>query len=344
MAKQKDIEQGLGDLISKIDKIYGKGSIIKMDEAPDYDYDVIPTGSLMLDLALGINGFPRGRVVEMYGAESSGKTTVSLHAIAEAQKLGLNAAFVDVEHAFDKKYAESLGVQMDKLLFSQPTTAEEALEIVNMLVDSGKLGIIVIDSVAALVPKSELEGEMGDSKMGIMARLMSQAMRKLTGSVSKSNTLVVFLNQTRLKIGIVFGNPTTTPGGEALKFYSSIRCEVSRGQQVKDGDEVTANKTKVKVIKNKCAPPFKVAEFQIEFGKGIDRMLEIIDLAVAADIIQKSGSWYSYDDVKIGQGVNNVKVTLNDNPDLLDEIENKVKEVYISGTVELESIEEIGDE
>lgn len=325
MAKQ---EGNLYTVIDKIEKIYGKGSIMKMDEQPKQEYDIIPSGSFSLDLALGVGGYPRGRIVELYGGESSGKTTLALHAIAEAQKKGLKAAMVDSEYAFDALYAESLGVKMDSLWISQPECAEEALEIVNLLSESNEFGIIVVDSVAAMVPKAELEGEMGDSRMGVMARLMSQAMRKLVGSISKREVLLIMINQTREKIGVMFGNPTTTTGGNALKFYSSIRLEVSRGQQVKEANEAVGSKTKVKVVKNKVAPPFKVAEFEIEFGTGINRMKEILDYAIEFNIIKKSGSWFSYNDTKLGQGFDNVKNLMLDNVELFETIEQQVLEEF----------------
>lgn len=337
MAKEKIVEstttvinnKKLNDVLDKIEKVFGKGSLMKMSDKPDFEYDVIPTGSFNLDLALGIGGYPRGRIIEIYGAESSGKSTLVLHAIANAQKKGLKAALVDSEFAFDPIYAESLGVDMENLYVSQPDNAEQGLEIINMLSDSGEFGIIACDSVAAMVPKSELEGEMGDSKMGIMARLMSQAFRKLTGTVSNNNVLLIMVNQTREKIGVMFGNPTTTTGGNALKFYASQRLEVSKAGQIKDGDEVVANKTRVKVVKNKTAPPFKVAEFEVIFGKGIDRLAEIIELAIEFKIINKAGSWFSYNEnngdvTKLGQGVDNLKITLQDNPELFEQVESRV--------------------
>lgn len=327
MAKQQE-NKSLESLLDKIDKIYGKGSLQRLSDTPKQEYDVIPTGSLQLDIALGIGGFPRGRIVEIYGPESSGKTTIAMHAIANAQKKGLLAAIVDAEHAFDPKYAKSLGIDVDNLFINQPDHGEQALEIVDHIVSSELFGIVVIDSVAALVPKAELEGEMGDSKMGLQARLMSQAMRKLTASIGKSNTLVVFINQVREKIGVMYGNPETTTGGNALKFYASQRLSVRRvSTEAKDG-EAFSNKVKVKTVKNKTAPPFREVEFDIVFGEGIDYTNEVIALAVENDIIHKSGAWYSYQDAKIGQGVNNVKLTMQDNPDLFDEIEQKVKELY----------------
>lgn len=289
------------------------------------DFDVIPTGALNLDIALGIGGLPRGRVVEIYGPESSGKTTLSLHAIAEAQKMGGVAAFIDAEHALDLQYAKRLGVDTDNLILSQPDYGEQALEIVESLVSSNAVDIVVIDSVAALVPRAEIEGDMGDSHMGLLARLMSQALRKLSGIVSKSNTCVVFLNQIRQKIGIVFGNPETTPGGVALKFYSTIRLEVRRGQTIKDGDEIIGNSTKVKVVKNKVAPPFKTAEFDLMYGTGISKSGTVLDVASDMDIVEKAGSWYSYNGERLGQGRENVKTLLENNEELLNEIETKIR-------------------
>ncbi|MBI4929745.1 MAG: recombinase RecA [Bacteroidetes bacterium] len=316
--------------IDKLEKAYGKGTIMKMgvDEVIQ-KVDAIPTGSLGLDVALGVGGLPRGRVIEIYGPESSGKTTLSLHAIAEAQKLGGIAAFVDAEHAFDRTYAKKLGVNLEDLLISQPDNGEQALEITENLIRSGAIDIIVIDSVAALTPKAEIEGEMGDSKMGLHARLMSQAMRKLTGTISKTKCCVIFINQLREKIGVMFGNPETTTGGNALKFYASVRLDIRRIGQIKEGDEVIGNRAKVKVAKNKVAPPFRLAEFDILFGKGISKVGEIIDIGVLHNIIQKSGSWFSYEGTKLGQGRDAVKQVFDDNPELADEIEKKIKEVLI---------------
>lgn len=316
--------------IDKLEKTYGKGTIMKMgtDEVIE-KVDAIPTGSLGLDVALGVGGLPRGRVIEIYGPESSGKTTLSLHVIAEAQKLGGIAAFVDAEHAFDRAYAKKLGVNLEDLLISQPDNGEQALEITENLIRSGALDIIVIDSVAALTPKAEIEGEMGDSKMGLHARLMSQAMRKLTGTISKTKCCVVFINQLREKIGVMFGNPETTTGGNALKFYASVRLDIRRIGQIKEGDEVIGNRAKVKVAKNKVAPPFRLAEFDILFGKGISKVGEIIDIGVQHGIVQKSGSWFSYNGTKLGQGRDAVKQVFDDNPELADEIEMKIKEVLI---------------
>ena len=312
--------------LDKLDKTYGKGTVMKMGDKAIVEVDVIPTGSLGLDVALGVGGYPRGRVIEIYGPESSGKTTLTLHAIAEAQKKGGIAAFIDAEHAFDRYYAESLGVDIENLIISQPDNGEQALEITDNLIRSGAIDIVVIDSVAALTPKSEIEGEMGDSKMGLHARLMSQALRKLTGSISKTNCTVIFINQLREKIGVMFGNPETTTGGNALKFYASVRLDIRRSTQIKDSDSnVQGNKTRVKVVKNKVAPPFKTVEFDIMYGKGISKVGEIIDLGVDFEIIKKSGSWFSYDDTKLGQGRDAVKNLLLDNPELMEELEVKIK-------------------
>jgi recombination protein RecA len=327
MSKEKDAKlKALKLTLDKLDKAYGKGTVMKMSDAPVVDVDVISSGSLGLDVALGVGGYPRGRVVEIYGPESSGKTTLTLHAIAEAQKAGGIAAFIDAEHAFDRFYAENLGIDIDNLIISQPDNGEQALEIADNLVRSGAIDLIVIDSVAALTPRSEIEGEMGDSKMGLHARLMSQALRKLTGSISKTNCTMIFINQLREKIGVMFGNPETTTGGNALKFYASVRLDIRRSTQIKDGDgSVRGNKTRVKVVKNKVAPPFKLAEFDIMYGEGVSKVGEILDLAVEFDIIQKSGSWFSYDATKLGQGRDAVKQMIKDNPDLMDEIEAKIK-------------------
>jgi recombination protein RecA len=327
MSKEKDAKlKALKLTLDKLDKAYGKGTVMKMSDAPVVDVDVISSGSLGLDVALGVGGYPRGRVVEIYGPESSGKTTLTLHAIAEAQKAGGIAAFIDAEHAFDRFYAENLGIDIDNLIISQPDNGEQALEIADNLVRSGAIDLIVIDSVAALTPRSEIEGEMGDSKMGLHARLMSQALRKLTGSISKTNCTMIFINQLREKIGVMFGNPETTTGGNALKFYASVRLDIRRSTQIKDGDgSVRGNKTRVKVVKNKVAPPFKLAEFDIMYGEGVSKVGEILDLAVEFDIIQKSGSWFSYDATKLGQGRDAVKQMIKDNPDLMDELEEKIK-------------------
>ena len=332
MSKEKDAKlKALKLTLDKLDKAYGKGTVMKMSDAPVVDVDVISSGSLGLDVALGVGGYPKGRVVEIYGPESSGKTTLTLHAIAEAQKAGGIAAFIDAEHAFDRFYAENLGIDIDNLIISQPDNGEQALEIADNLVRSGAIDLIVIDSVAALTPRSEIEGEMGDSKMGLHARLMSQALRKLTGSISKTNCTMIFINQLREKIGVMFGNPETTTGGNALKFYASVRLDIRRSTQIKDTDgSVRGNKTRVKVVKNKVAPPFKLAEFDIMYGEGVSKVGEILDLAVEFDIIQKSGSWFSYDATKLGQGRDAVKQMIKDNPDLMDELEAKIK-VIIKG-------------
>lgn len=318
--------------LDKLEKTYGKGSIMKMGDKPAENVEVIPTGSLSLDIALGIGGLPKGRVIEIYGPESSGKTTLTLHAIAEVQKAGGIAAFIDAEHAFDRTYAEKLGVDTENLLISQPDNGEQALEIAENLIRSGAIDIIVIDSVAALVPKSEIEGEMGDSKMGLHARLMSQALRKLTGTISKTGCCCIFINQLREKIGVMFGNPETTTGGNALKFYASVRLDIRRIGQIKDGDAVVGNRTRVKVVKNKVAPPFRQAEFDIMYGEGISKVGEIVDLGVENNIIKKSGSWFSYGETKLGQGRDSVKSLFNDNPDLTEEIEFKIREALNSGT------------
>ena len=331
MSKEKDAKlKALKLTLDKLDKTYGKGTVMKMGDAAIENMEVIPTGSLGLDVALGVGGYPKGRVVEIYGPESSGKTTLTLHAIAEAQKKGGIAAFIDAEHAFDRYYAEDLGVDVENLIISQPDNGEQALEITDNLIRSGAIDIIVIDSVAALTPKSEIEGEMGDSKMGLHARLMSQALRKLTGSISKTKCTVIFINQLREKIGVMFGNPETTTGGNALKFYASVRIDIRRSTQIKNtNSEVLGNKTRVKVVKNKVAPPFKTVEFDIVYGKGISKVGEIIDLGVDFEIINKSGSWFSYDETKLGQGREAVKNLLLDNPELMDELEQKIKEAIV---------------
>jgi recombination protein RecA len=312
--------------MDKIDKDYGKGSVMMMNEKGEVQQEVISTGSIALDSALGIGGLPKGRIVEIYGPESSGKTTIAIHVIAEAQKKGGMCAIIDAEHAFDSSYAQKLGVNVESLLISQPDYGEQALEIADRLILSGALDVVVIDSVAALVPKSELEGEMGDSKMGLHARLMSQALRKLTATIAKTNTICIFINQLREKIGVMFGNPETTTGGNALKFYASVRLDIRRTQQVKDGDEAIGNHVKVKVVKNKVAPPFRAAEFDIIFGEGISKAGEIIDMGTELGIINKSGSWYSYNDDKLGQGRESVKQLMLDNPELAAEIEAKIRE------------------
>ncbi|OJV20671.1 MAG: recombinase RecA [Bacteroidetes bacterium 41-46] len=311
--------------LDKIEKDYGKGTVMKMGDQPKWEVSTIASGSISLDYALGIGGYPRGRVVEIYGPESSGKTTLAIHAVAEAQKSGGIAAIIDAEHAFDRTYAKRLGVNVDTLLISQPDNGEQALEIADHLIRSGAIDIIVIDSVAALTPKAEIEGEMGDSKMGLQARLMSQAMRKLTANISKTNTCCIFINQLRDKIGVMFGNPETTTGGNALKFYASVRVDVRRITQLKDGEEATGNRVRAKIVKNKMAPPFKKAEFDIVFGEGISKIGEIIDLGVEFEIIKKSGSWFSYGESKIGQGREAVKQVLLDNPELMTEVEEKIR-------------------
>ena len=321
----------LKTILEKMDKTYGKGAVMIMGEREVEPVDVIPTGSLGLDLALGVGGYPRGRIVEIYGPESSGKTTLTLHAIAEAQKAGGIAAFIDAEHAFDRFYAEKLGVDVDNLVISQPDNGEQALEIMENLIRSGAIDIVVVDSVAALTPKSEIEGDMGDSKMGLQARLMSQALRKLTGTISKTKCVAIFINQLREKIGMMFGNPETTTGGNALKFYASVRLDIRRGSQIKDGDKVLGNRTKVKVVKNKMAPPFRSTEFDVLYGEGISRTGEIVDLGVEYDVIQKSGSWFSYAGSKLAQGRDAVKELLKDNPELAEEIEAKVREKIADG-------------
>ena len=319
-------------IIDKIDKTYGKGTIMKMGDSPVEAMEVIHTGSISLDLALGVQGFPKGRIIEIYGPESSGKTTLAIHAIAQSQKAGGIAAIIDAEHAFDRYYAEKLGVDVENLLISQPDNGEQALEIADNLIRSGAIDIIVIDSVAALTPKSEIEGEMGDSKMGLQARLMSQALRKLTANISRTGSTCIFINQLREKIGVMFGNPETTTGGNALKFYASIRLDIRRIGQIKDGETVIGNRTRVKVVKNKVAPPFRMAEFDIIYGEGISRVGEIIDLGVDNNIIKKSGSWFSYEDTKLGQGRDAVKTLLGDNPELMEEIDARIREA-IGGPV-----------
>ena len=311
--------------IDKIEKDFGKGTIMKLGDQPKFDVQVIPSGSVALDHALGIGGYPRGRIIEIYGPESSGKTTLAIHAIAQAQKQGGIAAIIDAEHAFDRTYAKALGVDLDTLLISQPDNGEQALEIADNLIRSGAIDIIVIDSVAALTPKAEIEGEMGENKVGLQARLMSQALRKLTANISKTNTCCIFINQLREKIGIMFGNPETTTGGNALKFYASVRIDVRRTTQIKDGDEALGNRTRVKVVKNKMAPPFKKAEFDIVYGEGISHSGEVLDLAVELDIVKKSGSWFSYNDQKLAQGREATKQLLADNVELCDEIEGKIR-------------------
>ncbi|MFJ8256774.1 recombinase RecA [Peribacillus asahii] len=323
-----DRQAALEMALKQIEKQFGKGSIMKMGEQTDRKISTISSGSLALDVALGVGGYPRGRIIEIYGPESSGKTTVALHAIAEVQANGGTAAFIDAEHALDPDYSQKLGVNIDELLLSQPDTGEQGLEIAEALVRSGAVDIIVIDSVAALVPKAEIEGEMGDSHVGLQARLMSQALRKLSGAINKSNTIAIFINQIREKVGIMFGNPETTPGGRALKFYSTVRLEVRRAEQLKQGNDVVGNKTKVKVVKNKVAPPFRQAEVDIMYGEGISREGEIIDMGSDLDIVQKSGSWYSYNDERLGQGRENAKLFLKENKDVAKEIAQKIRNHY----------------
>ena len=331
MTIEKEKLDALNHVLGKIEKDFGKGSIMRLGEASSMVVDSISTGSIGLDIAVGIGGLPRGRIVEIYGPESSGKTTVALHSVAEAQKNGGIAAFIDAEHALDPVYARALGVDVDNLIISQPDTGEQALEITEALIRSGALDIIVIDSVAALVPKAEIEGDMGDSHVGLQARLMSQALRKLTGSIKKSNCVAIFINQLREKVGIMFGNPETTTGGRALKFYSSVRLDVRKIDTIKQGDKILGSRTRVKVVKNKVAPPFKQAEFDIMYGEGISKIGDLLDIAANVDIVKKSGSWYNYQDIKLGQGRENVKKFLADNMDLTNEIEEKVRKYYKLG-------------
>ena len=323
-----DRKEALANALKQIEKQFGKGSIMKLGEQTDRRVSTISTGSLSIDIALGVGGYPRGRIIEIYGPESSGKTTVALHAIAEVQKQGGTAAFIDAEHALDPSYAEKLGVNIDELLLSQPDTGEQALEIAEALVRSGAIDIIVIDSVAALVPKAEIDGEMGDTHVGLQARLMSQALRKLSGAINKSNTISIFINQVREKVGVMFGNPEVTPGGRALKFYSTVRLEVRRSEQLKLGNDLVGIRTKVKVVKNKVAPPFKVAEVDIMYGEGISKEGELLDIGSALDIVQKSGAWYSYNNEKLGQGRENSKVFLKENPDVAKQIEKSIRDYY----------------
>lgn len=339
-------KKALEAAMKKIEKSYGKGSIMKMGEKVDTQINTVPSGSLSLDVALGVGGYPRGRIIEVYGPESSGKTTVALHAIASVQAHGGIAAFIDAEHALDPKYATALGVDIDELLLSQPDTGEQALEIADALVSSGAIDIVVVDSVAALVPRAEIEGEMGDSHMGLQARLMSQALRKLSGSINKTKTIAIFINQIREKIGVMFGNPETTPGGRALKFYSTVRLEVRRAEAIKQGTDIMGNRTKIKVVKNKVAPPFRVAEVDIMYGEGISQVGELVDMAAEKDIIDKAGAWYSYGEERIGQGRENAKTYFREHPELRAEIENKVRAEYGIGDPleepeQTESIEDI---
>ncbi len=346
MTIDKEKLDTLNQVLGKIEKDFGKGSIMRLGEASSMVVDSISTGSIGLDIAVGIGGLPRGRIVEIYGPESSGKTTVALHSVAEAQKEGGIAAFIDAEHALDPVYAKALGVDVDNLIISQPDTGEQALEITEALIRSGAIDIIVIDSVAALVPKAEIEGDMGDSHVGLQARLMSQALRKLTGSIKKSNCVAIFINQLREKVGIMFGNPETTTGGRALKFYSSVRLDVRKIDTIKQGDKILGSRTRVKVVKNKVAPPFKQAEFDIMYGEGISKIGDLLDIAANVDIVKKSGSWYNYQDIKLGQGRENVKGFLADNMDLTEEIEKKVRAYYKLGeyaNMEDEDIEIIND-
>ena len=348
MAKEKmaprDISQKMGDgkqaalskALSKIEKDFGKGAIMKLGEKTSMKIETISSGSIALDVALGVGGYPKGRILEVYGPESSGKTTMALHAIAEAQKAGGTAAFIDAEHALDPKYAAALGVNIDDLLLSQPDTGEQALEIADALVSSGAVDILVVDSVAALVPRSEIEGEMGQSHVGLQARLMSQALRKLSGSINNTKTICIFINQIREKVGVMFGNPEVTPGGRALKFYATIRLEVRRAEQIKTGTDILGNRTKLKVVKNKVAPPFKIAEVDIMYGEGISRAGELVDMASDSDIIDKAGAWYSYNGERIGQGRENAKKYLLDNPELYAEIEKKVRDNYFAKEVAVE--------
>ncbi|MCG8577809.1 MAG: recombinase RecA [Flavobacteriales bacterium] len=327
--------------LDKLEKTYGKGTVMKLGDEAIEDIDVIPSGSLTLDLALGVNGFPKGRIIEIFGPESSGKTTVALHAIAECQKQGGTAAFIDAEHAFDRFYAESLGIDTENLLVAQPDNGEQALEIADHLIRSGAVDILIVDSVAALTPRAEIEGEMGDSQMGLQARLMSKALRKLTSSINKANTCCIFINQLREKIGVMFGNPETTTGGNALKFYSSIRIDIRRSSQIKEGDDVIGNRTKIKIVKNKVAPPFRKAEFDIMYGEGISKVGEILDIGVDLGIVKKSGSWFSYGDTKLGQGRDAVKGLIKDNPELMEELEIAIyKELRPAPADEKQEMEE----
>jgi recombination protein RecA len=341
-----DKEKALEAALSQIEKAYGKGAVMKLGETDVQDIEAIPSGSLGLDIALGVGGYPKGRVIEIFGPESSGKTTLTLHAIAECQKKGGTCAFIDAEHAFDRLYAKKLGVQVEKLVLSQPDSGEQALEITDTLVRSGAVDLIVIDSVAALVPKAEIEGEMGDSHMGLQARLMSQALRKLTSNISKTNTVVIFINQIRMKIGVMFGSPETTTGGNALKFYASVRLDIRRIGSIKEKEEVIGSQTRVKVVKNKVSPPFKVVEFDIMYGGGISREGELLDIGSALDVVNKSGSWYAYNDKKIGQGKENAKIFLKENPGIAEEIRNKILQIKEMNPTKLDdiSIRTVGNE
>jgi recombination protein RecA len=326
--------------MEKLDKTYGKGAVMKLGDSPVERVEVIPTGSITLDIALGVNGYPKGRVIEIYGPESSGKTTLAIHAIAEVQKQGGIAAFIDAEHAFDQFYAKKLGVDIDNLLISQPDNGEQALEIADNLIRSGAIDLIIVDSVAALTPKAEIEGEMGDSQMGLQARLMSKALRKLTASINKAGCCCIFINQLRDKIGVMFGNPETTTGGNALKFYSSIRIDIRKASQIKEGEEVMGNRVKVKIVKNKVAPPFRKAEFDVMYGEGISKVGEVIDLGVELNVLKKSGSWFSYGDTRLGQGRDSVKSLLQDNPELMEELESKIKEALGANGAEVPMLQD----
>ena len=341
-----DRKAALDAALKKIEKNFGKGAVMKLGEKADQRISTIPSGSLALDVALGVGGFPRGRIVEVYGPESSGKTTVALHAVAEVQKQGGTAAFIDAEHALDPQYAEKLGVNIDELLLSQPDTGEQGLEIADALVSSGAVDIVVIDSVAALVPRAEIDGEMGDAHVGLQARLMSQALRKLSGTINKTKTIALFINQIREKVGVMFGNPETTPGGRALKFYATVRLEVRRAEQLKSGTDIIGNRTKIKVVKNKVAPPFKIAEVDIMYGEGISQVGELLDMAAEKDIIDKSGAWYSYKGDRIGQGRENVKNYMKDHPEMVAEVSARVRDAYGIGTGEtlVEEVQEAQEE
>ena len=344
MSENIEKKKALEMAMSQIEKQFGKGSVMKLGEFKAMEIEAIPTGALSLDIALGIGGVPRGRIIEVFGPESSGKTTLALHIVAEAQKMGGEAAFIDAEHALDPVYAKKLGVDIDNLIVSQPDTGEQALEITESLVRSGALDVIVVDSVAALVPKAEIDGDMGDSHMGLQARLMSQALRKLAGAINKSKTVLIFINQLREKVGVMFGNPETTPGGRALKFYATIRLDIRRAEQIKQGDQIVGNKTNIKVVKNKVAPPFKSATVDIMYGEGVSREGEIIDIAASLDILDKSGAWYAYNGEKIGQGKENVKIYLKEHPELRNELEEKIREHYGFGASKKDSMKENKEE